>query len=106
MRAVLSLGETAYLFKGEDSQRHLDINLYSLLTHTSIATLIEPFEINDIEGEERKQRERELWTSYVREMSIFYFDIFVEYVQALIQQGIYTIEDAQVFNEVVCKLTL
>jgi len=49
--------------------------------------------VNEIEGEDR-QRERELWTSYVREMSIFYVDLFVEYVQALIHQGIYTIEDA------------
>jgi hypothetical protein len=42
-----------------------------------------------------------MWSAYVREFSVFYFDIFVEYIQALILQGSYTLEDAQVFKDVI-----
>ena len=39
-------------------------------------------------------------------MSIFYFDLFVDYLQALIQQGIYSVDDAVVFQEVLGKILL
>ena len=39
-------------------------------------------------------------------MSIFYFDLFVDYLQALIQQGIYRVDDAVVFQEVLGKIIL
>lgn len=34
---------------------------------------------------------------------MFYADLFVDYVQAVISQGVYSVEDAIVFDEVLGK---
>ena len=100
--SLQELGERRNLFCGYNTQQNLDLGLFNILTHTSIPTLTRPFDFfSNIEGE--REKERQLWTGYVREMSVFYFDIFVDYIQALIQQGIYTLDDAVVFNEVIGK---
>jgi hypothetical protein len=39
-------------------------------------------------------------------MSLFYFDIFVDYIQCLIAQGSYTVDDAVVFSKVMGKYSL
>lgn len=61
----------------------LNLKLFTVLTHTSISSLSAPFDFFGLEEIEKKWK-REMWQAYVREFSIFYFDIFVEYVQALI----------------------
>lgn len=86
----------------------LNIELFTVLTHTSIASLSAPYDfmtVNVDVGETREQKEREveMWSLYVREFSVFYFDLFVEYVQALIQQGVYSLDDVVVFNDVLGK---
>lgn len=102
LRNVVELDQTTTLV---DEKGNIDTNLFTILTHTSISSLSVPFNFQtDIDGENARERERELWSAYVREMSIFYFDLFVDYIQALIQQGIYSIDDAVVFNEVLGKL--
>lgn len=45
----------------------------------------------------------QLWEQYVSEMSVFYFDLFVDYLVAVIKQGTYTVEDLIVFNDVLGK---
>ena len=78
------------LINGKDT---LNLKVFTVLTHTSISSLTPPFDFFGLEEDERRQK-REMWQAYVREFSVFYFDIFVEYIQALILQGSYTIEDA------------
>jgi hypothetical protein len=78
----------------------LNLKVYTVLTHTSISSLSPPFDLNGFEEEEIRNK-RSMWQAYIREFSVFYLDLFVEYIQALILQGSYTIEDAQVFREVI-----
>lgn len=40
------------------------------------------------------------------EMSVFYYDLLVDYLTALIKQGNYTAEDVVVFNDVLGKSIL
>lgn len=80
---VQQVNETSSLF---DEKGNLNIDVFTVLTHTSISSQTSPFDFfSDIVSDEERAKERELWGCYFREMSIFYFDIFVEYVQALIQ---------------------
>ena len=77
------------------------------MAHTSIASLTPPFDFFDIQDDEQEQQQqRQMWKAYVREFAVFYFDTFVEYIQALILQGSYTVEDAEVFLDVIGKLLL
>ena len=76
------------------------------MAHTSIASLIPPFDFLDIQDEQEQKQERQMWKAYVQEFAVFYFDTFVEYIQALILQGSYTVEDAEVFIEVIGKLKI
>ena len=77
--------------------------MFSVLTNTSIASMKTDFTFLMLEKYEERETERQKWTNYVKEMSVFYFDIFVDYIQALLQQGIYTPEDAMVFSSVMGK---
>lgn len=44
-----------------------------------------------------------MWDQYVQRMSPAYFELVVDYIKVLVQQGIYSVEDAIVFNDVFCK---
>jgi hypothetical protein len=83
----------------------LNLKVYTVLSHTSIASLSPPFDLFALDEDEIREK-REKWQSYIREFSVFYFDLFVEFIQALILQGSYTIEDAQVFKEVIGKFIM
>lgn len=89
-----------------DEKGKLNMNVFSILAHTSISSMAFPVDFIAIENPEEREKERELWTAYVREMSIFYFDLIVDYIQGLIQQGTFTVDDAIVFNQVMCKFTI
>jgi hypothetical protein len=67
-----------------DAKGNLNIDVYSILSHNSIASLSIPKDFLAIENLEEREKERDQWISYVREMSVFYFDLFVDYVQSLI----------------------
>lgn len=67
-----------------DNKGNLNVNLFTILTHTSISSQTPPFDFFAIEDQVERDREREQWTAYVREMSLFYFDLFVDYVQGLL----------------------
>lgn len=86
-----------------DAKGNLNIDVYSILSHNSISSLSIPKDFFAIENLEEREKERDQWIAYVREMSIFYFDIFVDYVQSLISQGSYTVDDAVVFSLVLGK---
>jgi hypothetical protein len=89
--------------KNNKDALRLNVNVFNILTHTSIGALGYPMDFFAIENPAERDRERELWAAYVREMSEFYFDLFVDYIQALIHQGTYTVDDALVFNKVMGK---
>jgi len=74
--------------------------MLTVLSHTSISSLTPPFDFLKVEDLEERDSERALYQAYAREMSILYFDLFVEYIQALIRQGTYSVDDAFVFEEV------
>ena len=76
-----------------NSKDNLNFKVYTILTHPSIASLNPPFDLLGLDDDEIRVK-REMWQAYIREFSVFYLDIFVEYIQALILQGSYTIEDA------------
>ncbi len=86
-----------------DDKGGLNINLFTVLTHTSIASSIPPFDFFDVDDAVQREREREMWQAYAREFAMFYLDIFVDYVQAVITQGTYQTEDVIVFREVIGK---
>lgn len=88
-----------------DSKGNLNIDVYRILSHNSISSLTIPRDFVQIENPEERERERDLWIGYVKEMSIFYFDLFVEYLQSLISQGSYTVDDAIVFSIVMGKVS-
>lgn len=75
---VQQLDQTTNLF---DEKGNMNIDAFTYLTHTSISSMTTPFDFfSNFANEEERQKERELWIGYVKEMSIFYFDLFVEYV--------------------------
>jgi hypothetical protein len=75
---VQQLDQTTNLF---DEKGNMNIDAFTYLTHTSISSMTTPFDFfSNFVNEEERQKERELWIGYVKEMSIFYFDLFVEYV--------------------------
>ena len=46
---------------------------------------------------------RRLWEMYVREMSIFYFDLLVEFLVALSKCGNFSVDDVIFLNDVLGK---
>ena len=71
-----------------DSDGNLNLESFTILTHTSISSISSSTdflqmleEAKDTNEKIRKQAYHiDTWTPYAREMSIFYFDLFVEYV--------------------------
>ena len=75
-----------------------------MLSHISISSLTRKESILDLNKKEDRDFYRVIWEQYVSEMSVFYYDILVDYLNAIIRQGNYTVEDLIVFNEVVGKI--
>eukprot|EP00347_Sterkiella_histriomuscorum_P018994 403343375 len=83
-----------------DKKKALNFELFGLLSHTSITSLNEISKAWFIEDLGERASYRNLYEQYVSEMSVFYFDILVDYLGAIIKQGLYTVEDLIVFNDV------
>jgi hypothetical protein len=45
-----------------------------------------------------------MWEQYVREMGVFFFDLLIEYLEALYHQGNFSVEDITLYCEIMCKI--
>ena len=77
--------------------------MYNSDYNTSVFTVFDQFEYReDSEYILRKQNElRLVYRQYITEMQPFYFDLLQLYLKCLALQPEYTVEDIQVFHEVI-----
>ncbi|CDW89381.1 UNKNOWN [Stylonychia lemnae] len=83
-----------------DEKGRIDLEVFNILSHTSIPSLTKKFDIRELKTVVEREEFRALWENYITEFQVFYFDLFVDYLVAIIKQGVYTVEDIVVFNDV------
>lgn len=81
----------------------LNVDMFNLLTHTTISSQRDYIDfIRDCDESEREIN-RHIWEQYLYEMSIFYFDLFTEYLVALSKCGNFSVDDVIFFNDLLGK---